>query len=151
MRQPWPQPLAPSRSWLRVVAALAATQNRPKTPPPGTPTRRIPWRMIAAVTGASLLGVWLFRPTQPPRPWVTANRARSRRLEELEDRYVQADLLDRARSYDQTHPEDRWGSPSPPTPPSRRTLASPSPTPTHPDDEVYGDLADSTRNDPEDG
>ncbi len=142
MRQPWRRPPPPTptpRLRLRgSVAGLAPRTAIPPPPPTSAPPRRYPWRTIAAVASAGILGVWLFRPTRPPAYWMNANRARLRRLEAIEDQYVQADLDDRSRLRD----ADRAALRGSLEPPNHRALA-PGPSSTE------GDAVDAWSTDPE--
>lgn len=94
MRQPWrPKPVV-----FRIVVGApreSANPTRPATRPPARPPTtahgpgadpKIPWKTIAAVAGAGILGIWLLRPTRPPQIWTEASQRRIRRLEEFEER-----------------------------------------------------------------
>ena len=90
MRQPW----AAKRGPIVIIMdrATPAPPRRPEASRQPEPRSRVPWRTLATVAGASMIGLWILRPTRPPKPWLDAQHAKSRRLEELEARQHEIDL-----------------------------------------------------------
>lgn len=124
MREPWrTKPVI-----FRIVVGAPRENATPARPPARPPTPalipgvdpKIPWKTIAAVASAGLLGVWLLRPTRPPQTWTEANLRRIRRLEELEE-----GLRERERKRELTRAGQIGQATETPRRPTERALAAP--------------------------